>query len=223
MLNDETGGAPGGTGPDDATGDATAGRPPAAGDLTGGEPLDERSAALVACLMDIERHVGGQGWDQPVRLYALAATAQLAADEPALAEQLGLSTDADPLSLTPVEQDGFDAGSDLARALVTLAWPPTVLGVAVVSEQTMLPPDAEAELSDDPVEAAQQAADHAERTEVRLVVGVHRDGSRHGLARFRSHPDELVGSPDLVPRLAELLAAGLEPDTGEAADVDRPA
>ena len=33
--------------------------------------------ALVASLMEIERHVAGLGWDQPARLFALVPTVEL--------------------------------------------------------------------------------------------------------------------------------------------------
>ncbi|MFP5416126.1 MAG: hypothetical protein ACLGHZ_04500, partial [Actinomycetes bacterium] len=64
--------------------------------------------ALVAALMEIERHVGHGGWDQPARLFALVPTDELVAAEPALARTLGLRTTADggsPGSLTAIEQE----------------------------------------------------------------------------------------------------------------------
>ena len=42
--------------------------------------------ALVASLMEIERHVAGLGWDQPARLFALVPTVELIEAEPQLAE-----------------------------------------------------------------------------------------------------------------------------------------
>ena len=44
--------------------------------------------ALVAALLEIERHVGHGGWDAPARLFALVPTEQLLAAEPSLAAQL---------------------------------------------------------------------------------------------------------------------------------------
>ena len=44
--------------------------------------------ALVASLMEIERHVAGLGWDQPARLFALVPTVELIEAEPQLAEHL---------------------------------------------------------------------------------------------------------------------------------------
>ena len=46
------------------------------------------SDALVAALLEVERHVGRLGWDQPARLFALVPTAELLAAEPSLAEHL---------------------------------------------------------------------------------------------------------------------------------------
>ncbi|MCW2811438.1 MAG: hypothetical protein JWP61_1896, partial [Friedmanniella sp.] len=42
--------------------------------------------------------------------------------------------------------------------------------------------------------------------EIRVVVGVDRAGHRHGVARLKSQPDELLAAEDLVPGLATALA-----------------
>ena len=42
------------------------------------------STPLIACLMDIERHVSSAGWDQPARLFALVTTGTLLEVEPQL-------------------------------------------------------------------------------------------------------------------------------------------
>ena len=47
------------------------------------------------------------------------------------------------------------------------------------------------------------------RQDARVVVGVTRAGDRHGLARLRAEPDELLGGADLVPGLADALARTL--------------
>ena len=88
------------------------------------------------------------------------------------------------------------------------------MGCAVVVERLMLPPSAEAAVTDlDDVEAAQQAAAHPDREEVRIAVGVLRDGDRECAVRLRSHDDDrsVLSGRDLVPGLAEALAATLEP------------
>ena len=39
----------------------------------------------------------------------------------------------------------------------------------------------------------------------RIVVGVLREGDKHGLMRLQSNPDDLLGGEDLVPGLADAL------------------
>lgn len=165
------------------------------------------SDALVSALAEIERHVAHAGWDSPARLFALVPTADLLAAEPALADQL--APPATPDALSCVEQDGFHAGDDIVDALARLAWPPTVAGVALALERLFLPAGLEADLPDDPDAAAAAVAAHPGRRDIRVVVGVTRDGARHGLARLKDHPDDLLAAPDLVPGLADALAQTL--------------
>jgi hypothetical protein len=47
--------------------------------------------------------------------------------------------------------------------------------------------------------------------EMRVVVGVDRAAHRHGVARIRSRPEELLGAADLVPGLTDALAHTLAP------------
>ncbi len=169
----------------------------------------DRDAALVAALVELERHIGSAGWDQPPRLFALVLTDVLAAAEPALAGELGLRTTGDgapPGALTAVEQDEFAASGDLAGDLAGLEWPDTVYGCAIAAERTFLPAGSGTELPDDPTVAAQVLAHHPQRQEIRLVVGATRSGDRHGIGRVRSQPNELLGAADLVPELAEAVA-----------------
>src|SRR5690348_11629472 len=104
-------------------------------------------AALKAVVAELELHAESAGWDRPAALYALVDTAELAAAEPALARQLGLDPHAAPGSLTPVEQElsgaAATAGRPLDEALARIAWPPAVLGCALVQEVLVLPSDAE--------------------------------------------------------------------------------
>jgi hypothetical protein len=76
-------------------------------------------------------------------------------------------------------------------------------------ERIVLPPDAEGGMPDDDVAAAHWAANHPDRADVRIVVGVMRDGARSSLLRVRGHEDDadLVRDPELAPELAEALAA----------------
>jgi hypothetical protein len=164
--------------------------------------------ALVAVLLEIERHVGADGWDQPPRLFALVGTGELMAAEPGLAADLarrGAATA--PLdALTAIEQEHFQPSEDIESDLAGLEWPPTVDGCAVALERTFLPAGTDVELPDDPAAAAAMVAAHPARHDVRVVVGVDRSGNRHGVARLRSAPEELLGAADLVPGLAEVLA-----------------
>ncbi|MCW2750321.1 MAG: hypothetical protein JWR83_1431 [Aeromicrobium sp.] len=152
--------------------------------------------------LEVESHVGAQGWDQPPRLFALVPTAELAAREPALAAQLSN----DPEGITPVEQDGIPADRSLEDVLTDITWPDTVAGCAAVIERIMLPPEAEDSLPDDPDELLAAAAAHPDRREVRLVAAVTRDGRAHSAVRAREPQDaELLEGPDLVPGLIEHL------------------
>lgn len=162
---------------------------------------------LIAALADVERHVNTLGWDQPARLFALVGTQQLLELEPQLADRLPQgSHDA----LTAIEQEDFAAGVEIFERLAGIYWPPTVEGAALAMERTLLPSEYEGELPEDPDAAAEFVAQHEARVDVRVVVGVLRDESQHGLARLRNNPEDLLGADDLVPGLAEALHATLE-------------
>ena len=167
--------------------------------------------ALASAVLEIEQHASSLGWDQPATLFALVDTAQLVEREPALAAAMGLDDAAEQGSLTAVEQDGLDPRTPLERSLETITWPEDVAGCAAVVERTVLPPEADAEIPEDPQEAASYAASHPHRQELRLVAGVTRAGATYCAMRFRSHDDDtkVVGGADLVPALLELLAATL--------------
>ena len=166
------------------------------------------SPPLGRALAEIERHVADDGWDQSPRLYALAPTSDLVGREPALADKLGIDPAAIPGGqLTPVEQELPDRS--LEDVLATIAWPSTVVGCALVVERIVLPPRAEDDLPDSPDEAASWAREHPDRADVRLVVGVLRDGTRSSVLRVRGHESEtdLVRDNELAPELATALAA----------------
>ena len=174
---------------------------------------DEQRDALVAALVDLERHVGAAGWDAPPRLFALVLTDVFAAAEPDLAAELRLRTTtegAPPGALTAIEQEGFRPSGDLVADLAQLEWPETVFGCAVSAERTFLPAGAEEGIPDDPRVAAAYVAAHPDRQEIRVVVGADRVGNRHGVARLVSNPGELLGAEDLVPGLGEALAHTLD-------------
>lgn len=176
------------------------------------EPDPARTdAALLAVLLELERHSSELGWDGPPRLFALVHTAHLQAEESALVDALGLSAAPGPAdALTAVEQDGKRWSGDLLADLADLAWTDSVHGCALAVVRTFLPAGLEVPL--DSGAAAAYVAEHPDREEVRVVVGVDRAGNRHGVARVRSAADELLGAPDLVPDLAAALAHTLRGD-----------
>ncbi|SNQ49555.1 conserved hypothetical protein [Frankia canadensis] len=157
---------------------------------------------LTSVVLEVERHVADSGWDQPSQVYALADTADLLAREPALAPHIG---DSPPGSLTPVEQEPLPVGR-LDEVLAGIGWPPEVLGCVLVTELVVLPPSAEEEApySDDEIEY--WAANHPERQDVRLAVGVTRTGLHASCLRVRGD-DELVVDPDLADNLIDGLLA----------------
>lgn len=157
--------------------------------------------------LEVESHVEQGGWDQPPRLFALVDTRRLMAENPEMATELSGGNE-----FTPVEQDELPP-AELEDLLLQIGWPESVDGVAVAIERTMLPPSVEADLPDDPAAAAEFAANHPERSEVRIVAAVLRDDSVHSTVRARiAEPDErapLLEGPDLVPGLVELLRGTL--------------
>jgi hypothetical protein len=189
------------------------------------------AALTTQSLIELEQHVAKAGWDQGPRLFALADTAELIKAEPRLAaalapETLGLGLGLagveagseggrgfGPLrTYTSIEQEGFPGGKALDDALAGIGWPETVDGAALVIERVMLPPAAEADMPEDgEADLDAWAAAHPERQEVRIAVGVLRDGSRDCALRLRSRDadDEVLSGPALVPHLAEALAQTL--------------
>ncbi|MDO9381048.1 MAG: PPA1309 family protein [Nocardioidaceae bacterium] len=170
-------------------------------DLPGPDP----DAPIRRVTLEVETHVAAGGWDQAPRLYALVATTDLLASEPELAEQLGVDGGAEG-ALTPVEQDELPDDTTIEELLEQIAWPPQVVGCAVVLERLMLPPEAEAGMPDDPDAAAAYAAEHPERQEVRIAAAVTRRGEAHCAVRPHvGDGEDVLEGPDLVPGLVELL------------------
>ncbi len=173
---------------------------------------------LTAVMTEIEQYVANDGWDQKPRLFALVDTSDLVRREPAIAARLGLDPDsvdeAVAGSLTPVEQDGLEEVA-LDELLARIGWPAEVVGCAVVNEVVVLPPGAEESAPEDLDDDATTvwAAGHPARREVRLAVGVLRDGSRMATLRLRADgetpadgsADDVVVGPDLAPGLADAL------------------
>jgi len=171
--------------------------------------------ALATAVLEIEAHIAASGWDQPARLYALVDTAQLVVREPALASAMGLDSSSAQGSLTAIEQDQLSPDRPLESVLESIVWPANVAGCAAVVERLVLPPDADADIPEDPSRAEEFAREHPDRQEVRIVAGVTRTGSTYCALRLRAHDDDqsVVGGSDVVPGLLALLGATLEEES----------
>lgn len=163
--------------------------------------------ALPAIAREVEAYAAASGWDQPSRLFALVDTEELLAAQPELAPALAEGS----LALTPIEQEPV-AGTELEDLLASITWPPTVAGAAAVVERVVLPPEADAEIPEDPDEARTWAQQHPGRQEVRLVASVLRGGPAYCALRMRAHDEatSVVTGPDLVPALVAMLQTTFE-------------
>ena len=112
-----------------------------------------------------------------------------------------------------IEQDGLPEAVDLEDLLAQLAWPAEVDGAALSVERSVLPPQAEQAASaiNDDDERLAFLANHPEREDVRMVVGVLRGGESWCALRMRSHDEatQVVQGSDLVPGLVAALKATL--------------
>lgn len=184
--------------------------------------LTSAALGLRIATVEVEQHAGQAGWDQPSRLFALVPTAALAAAEPELAAELGISDGfGDPY--TPIEQELEDQGRSLEELLDQITWPPAVAGALAVVERLVLPPDAEDQLPDELNQATTYASQHDKREDVRIAVGVLRSGEAHCVVRMRSHDsdDALLHGPDVVPALVQALHETLDAYADVDVDVDR--
>ena len=165
-------------------------------------------------MAETEIHVAAFGWDQPVRVFALARTAEALRTDPDLAEFLDASTveeaRTDPDLLTVVEQEGLPAAADLEHLLAQLAWPESVHGAAISVERLVLPPAAqeEADAITDATERLAFLQARPDREDIRMVVGVLRSGESWCALRSRAHDDDasVYQGEQLVPGLVEALA-----------------
>jgi len=163
---------------------------------------------------ETEIHVAAFGWDQPVRVFALARTAEALRTDPDLAEFLDASAveeaRTDPELLTVVEQEGLPAAADLEHLLAQLAWPESVHGAAISVERLVLPPAAqeEADAITDATERLAFLQARPDREDIRMVVGVLRSGESWCALRSRAHDDDasVYQGEQLVPGLVEALA-----------------
>ena len=165
---------------------------------------------LVTSALETERHVAAAGWDQPPRLFALVRTAGLLEREPHLRAQFG--QDDGEGGLTPVEQEDLPVAPSLESLLAQLAWPESVVGVALAVERLVVPPEAQRDLPENPDQAAEALAAHPDRKDVRLLVAVLRDGESICLLRQRDHDtdDKVASGPDIAPGLVQALSATLQ-------------
>jgi hypothetical protein len=179
-----------------------------------GLPPDQRALALA--VHEVETHASTAGWDAPPRLFALVSTARALAEDPSLADRLPpdalAAASADPNHLLSVEQEGFAVEADLEESLARIAWPGTVDGTALVLERIVLPPSAEDGVPDDQDAALDYLTNHPDRQDVRVAVGVLRDGPAWCAVRSRAHDAaaDVASGPDLVPGLVTALRATLE-------------
>lgn len=189
-------------------------RHPANGSPDAAVPADA-DPALGRAVRELERHVSRGGWDAPVRVFALIRTAQAIDRDPSLTGELPpdllASAADDPAHITSIEQEDLPDADSLERLLARIAWPEAVDGAAIVCERVVLPPDAERDLPAEPDEAVAALMAHPQREDVRLAVGVLRDGTTSCAMRTRRHDDDLaVGTGgDLVPGLTAALTATL--------------
>ena len=85
-----------------------------------------------------------------------------------------------------------------------------VFGAVLSTEMVTLPPSAERDLPVNPQAAADFAANHPKRAEVRFTVGVLRSGESWCLVRAKDYDDDAsVGSgANLTPGIIEALRIG---------------
>lgn len=161
--------------------------------------------SLEQTVRELDIHVSADGWDQPTRLFAIADTRRLVAEEPSLRLRLGSDVDSTPW--TTIEQDGLPPHSDLDELLRAVTWPETVEGVAVSAERIMVAPGAADSLPDDPQVARMEAAGHPDRHELRVTMAVLRNGERCTVLRLRDHDsaEAVIVGPELLEGLGELL------------------
>jgi hypothetical protein len=174
-------------------------------------PPTPSATPLERAVREIERHAAEGDWDAPPRIYALVATVDLLSRHPDVGARLLADDTQAAGELTPVEQEALPEDEPLEDVLAGIGWPPEVLGCALVVERLVLPPGAEDEAPTEKIAVESWAAVHPDREEVRMVVGVLRDGSNACALRLRSHDEdhEVIAGPNLVPGLIAALGATL--------------
>ncbi len=169
--------------------------------------------ALRRVVDELEIGASRVGWDRPPSLYALVYTAELL-KTPGLPEDIAASLrsewDGSAEHLSAVAQDSLPQ-DDLEALLPKIAWPPTVAGAALTVERIILPDGADKDVPEDSEDALAFAENHPDRTDIRVVVGVDRQGNSWCEVRARSFDErENVGrGTHLVPVLVDGLRLGL--------------
>lgn len=147
--------------------------------------MDEALKSVVA---EVEQHVAREGWDQPVRLFALMRTVDVLASHP----DLRLIPD---MEYTSLEQE--IGSQDIAELLAVIEWDQQVVGAVIAAERIVA--DSTADASSAP----------SDRHEVRMVCAALRNGSTASALRYREHDDPALVAfgENIVPQLTDALLA----------------
>lgn len=169
--------------------------------------------ALRKVVGEIELGAGSLGWDRPPSLYALVPTVDLMATPGVpedVLENLRRAWDGTPEHLSAILQEAI--GDDVEDVLPQMAWPDSVHGSVLTVERIMVPPYVEDEAPDDPDQALEFISSHPARMDVRLTIGVDREGNSWCEVRLRNQDDPLrvAKGESLVPALVEALKIGFE-------------
>ncbi len=188
------------------------------------DPMTPEASALAAALLEVMRHVGDAPLQHP-RLFCLARSADLLAQQPALASLLGdeaaLVMAGDPLHLTSIELDDLDTAEDSETAHATpsgtvdpvalleaVMWPQPSHGGAIVCDlpagawQTSGPAHHALDAKDD-----EQSAPGA--STLRVGVAVTTEGTRWSAVQTEGAGGMTMGEA-LLPALADALTHSLE-------------
>ncbi len=162
-------------------------------------------ADLGNALAQCADYVAAIDWGCPDLLFGIVPTALLASSAPELVDE------GDDSVLSPVLQDPEDPYADTETVLATTAWPEQVVGCALVTEITVVPPGDSAPDGSTPRDGALQPGAGGRRA--RLIGGVLRTGQRLALLALEPDPERpddpnhLRTHPELAPDLLDALAA----------------
>ena len=122
-----------------------------------------------------------------------------------------------PGHLTPIEQVEIPDIEDVENLLAHLAWPDSIVGAVLSAERLVVPSSVEETAPADPEAQIEYYRNHPDRDEVRIVVGVIRNGISWCALRARSaDEDNMVhGSTNAVPNLVTALLTTFDPEQQE--------